>query len=231
MRVVSMLPLLFCLITNAHATCILAVLTPTTIIVGADSKVNRGDHSETWKSCKIGSANNIFWGKSRILEVPAWHFNVDEIATSVMSKGGAFLSRVAAFETEIIPPLTQILNALKIGDRDWFTKNYEGKTALEVVFVASHLECCDAALAEYRRLCPDAPTDQRAASGQVNRMVAAAINADARWFWHGPDDLGGAAQRLAFVASGCHIWSMPLPDLTDNDRAILAQVLRECGIM
>ena len=36
-------------------------------------------------------------------------------------------------------------------------------------------ECHDAALREYRRICPDAPADQLAASGQVNRMVAAAI--------------------------------------------------------
>jgi hypothetical protein len=45
----------------------------------------------------------------------------------------------------------------------------------------------DAALREYRRLCPDAPTDQLAASREMNRMVAAAINADTKWFWHGPD--------------------------------------------
>jgi hypothetical protein len=24
-------------------------------------------------------------------------------------------------------------------------------------------------------------------TGEVNRMIAAAINADPRWFWHGPD--------------------------------------------
>jgi hypothetical protein len=52
---------------------------------------------------------------------------------------------------------------------------------------ASEGECCDAALREYRRVCPDAPADQIAASRDVNRMVAAAINADTRWFWHGPD--------------------------------------------
>jgi hypothetical protein len=45
--------------------------------------------------------------------------------------------------------------------------------------------CHDAALREYRRVCPDAPADQFAASRDVNRMVAAAINADTKWFWHG----------------------------------------------
>ena len=52
---------------------------------------------------------------------------------------------------------------------------------------SSEGECHDAALWEYRRICSDAPADQLAASGQVHRMVAAAINADTRWFWHGPD--------------------------------------------
>ena len=52
---------------------------------------------------------------------------------------------------------------------------------------ASEGGCHDAALREYRRIFPDAPPDQLAASREVNRMVAAAINADTKWFWHGPD--------------------------------------------
>jgi len=38
-----------------------------------------------------------------------------------------------------------------------------------------------------RQRLSDAPADQRAASHQVNSMIAAAINADAKWFWRGPD--------------------------------------------
>jgi hypothetical protein len=33
------------------------------------------------------------------------------------------------------------------------------------------------------------------ASRDVNRMVAAAINADTRWFWHGPDAWRGAREE------------------------------------
>src|SRR5260370_117329 len=47
---------------------------------------------------------------------------------------------------------------------------------------ASQGECHDAALREYRRVCSDAPADQLAASQDLNRMVAAAINADPQWF-------------------------------------------------
>ena len=44
-----------------------------------------------------------------------------------------------------------------------------------------------AATAEYLRLNPSARYDRLAVSGEVNRMIAAAINADPQWFWHGPD--------------------------------------------
>ena len=48
-------------------------------------------------------------------------------------------------------------------------------------------EAVNAAIAEYRRLSPSATGDRLAVSGEVNRMIAAAINADPRWFWRGPD--------------------------------------------
>jgi hypothetical protein len=48
-------------------------------------------------------------------------------------------------------------------------------------------EAVAAATAEYRRLNPSARYDRLAVSGEVNRMVAAAINANPRWFWHGLD--------------------------------------------
>jgi hypothetical protein len=50
-----------------------------------------------------------------------------------------------------------------------------------------HAEPLAAAAAEYRRLSPFARYDRLAVSGEVNRMIAAAINVDPQWFWHGPD--------------------------------------------
>jgi hypothetical protein len=44
-----------------------------------------------------------------------------------------------------------------------------------------------AATADYRRLDPSAPDDPLAVSGEVNRMIAAAININPKWFWQGPD--------------------------------------------
>jgi hypothetical protein len=48
-------------------------------------------------------------------------------------------------------------------------------------------EALAAATAEYRRLNPYATGDKLAVSGEVNRMIAAAINVNPIWFWHGPD--------------------------------------------
>jgi hypothetical protein len=48
-------------------------------------------------------------------------------------------------------------------------------------------EALAAATAEYRRLSPAARYDRLAVSGEVNRMIAVAINVDPRWFWHGPE--------------------------------------------
>jgi hypothetical protein len=45
-----------------------------------------------------------------------------------------------------------------------------------------------AATAEYRRLNPYATGDKLAVSGEVNRMIAAAIDANPRWFWHGSEE-------------------------------------------
>ena len=48
-------------------------------------------------------------------------------------------------------------------------------------------EALAAAGAEYRRLSPAARDDRLAVSGEVNRIIAAAINVDPQWFWHGPE--------------------------------------------
>ena len=44
-----------------------------------------------------------------------------------------------------------------------------------------------AATAEYRRLSPFVTGDKLAVSGEVNQMIAAAINANPQSFWHRPD--------------------------------------------
>ena len=41
-------------------------------------------------------------------------------------------------------------------------------------------------MAEYRQLTPSPSEDPLGISDEVSRMIAAAIDANAKWFWHGP---------------------------------------------
>jgi hypothetical protein len=72
-------------------------------------------------------------------------------------------------------------------------------------------EAADAAIDGYRRLSPHATGDKLAVSGEVNRMIAVAINVNPRWFWHGPDAKGGLLARpFAFrLQSSCGLRRSP----------------------
>jgi hypothetical protein len=48
-------------------------------------------------------------------------------------------------------------------------------------------EAIAATIEKYRQLSPYATGDTLAVSGEVNWMIAAAINANPRWFWHHPN--------------------------------------------
>jgi hypothetical protein len=138
MRNIICVALAFCIFTSGvRATSIVAVLTPTTIVLGADSKLIRGDRSETRTVCKIGVSPNVIWGESGILDIPIRSFSVDRIAAASVAIAGTLDTRIAAFEATIVPILIEILNALKVSNPpDWFVRNYENQAALEMVFIA-----------------------------------------------------------------------------------------------
>ena len=56
-----------------------------------------------------------------------------------------------------------------------------------VTLAESEGRAVDAAILEYRRAYPDDTRSDLEVSKEVLQMIAAAINADARWFWHGPE--------------------------------------------
>jgi len=49
------------------------------------------------------------------------------------------------------------------------------------------MQAARAAETEYRRHRPNAPPEPLTISGRLGAMIAAAINFDPQWFWHGPD--------------------------------------------
>jgi hypothetical protein len=52
---------------------------------------------------------------------------------------------------------------------------------------AGYHRAVDAAMAEFHRLVPAAPVGELECSGFVNEIIAAAISANTKWFWEGPD--------------------------------------------
>jgi hypothetical protein len=65
MRCAIAIAVALCMLTSgAQATSVVAVRTPTTIVLGADSKLISGDGSDTRTFCKIGVSNNVLWGES-----------------------------------------------------------------------------------------------------------------------------------------------------------------------
>lgn len=85
--------------------------------------VTTGDGSDARLRCKTKTANDVFWGESRIIEVPSRNFFVDDIATAAVSGTGTLDDRISSFEAAVNTPLTKIVNDLKRDDPLWFRDN------------------------------------------------------------------------------------------------------------
>ena len=50
-----------------------------------------------------------------------------------------------------------------------------------------HHEAYEAAVGEYMSRVPEENSERLVAAKRVSEMIAAAVNTDPQWFWHGPD--------------------------------------------
>jgi hypothetical protein len=115
-------------------TAIIAVMTPDSIVIGADSKATTPDLSETVNQCKIENANGVLWARARYATDSGHGFSADAIARDTMTKSRTVKERVALFEQTVIPHLVEIMEERKRTARQWFDSQAEGKTVLEIVF-------------------------------------------------------------------------------------------------
>jgi hypothetical protein len=84
-----------------YATAIIAVWTPETAVIGADSLLGFSRSQKTQFVCKIGETNNIFWAASGIVHTSdqaAVNFNVYRIAADAIKSSRDFDGAVATFE-------------------------------------------------------------------------------------------------------------------------------------
>ena len=116
-------------------TTIVGVRTPTAIVIGADSKVGRGDAPGVLPNgCKIGIANNVVWGYAGVLAVPTVGFSLESEAEKFMSANEPFDSRVKKFETEVTERLDDIISRLKIGEPKYVANSVDGRMVTEILF-------------------------------------------------------------------------------------------------
>jgi hypothetical protein len=133
MRHIIWLLLIYCLMCQeTEATSVIAVRTSSSIYIAADSKLVTGDHSMTGIGCKIGVANDVFWGEAGIIQA-ANGFDVNSIARSAMSATGPVDARISSFESNAALDLGKIMDAIRGENLPYFTQRI-GKPALQMVF-------------------------------------------------------------------------------------------------
>lgn len=108
------------------------------VLIGADSKLSYGESSipsETF--CKIGQSEDVFFAIAGTLKNDAIGWSVKESAIRASKTEGSLLDKVAAFERQVIPPLTQTLEMVKKDRPSFYEKKYNSgdKVALSIVFV------------------------------------------------------------------------------------------------
>jgi hypothetical protein len=84
-----------------YSTAIIAVWTPYTAVIGADSLLGFSKSQKTQLMCKIGQTNNIFWAASGIVHTSDQadvNFNVYRIAADAIKASPNFDGAVATFE-------------------------------------------------------------------------------------------------------------------------------------
>lgn len=122
----------------AFATSVVGVRTPTAIVIGADSKVGRGDVPGVFADgCKIGITNKVAWGYAGILSVGGTDFSLEQGARRFMGHSGTFAERVTEFEVWVMEQLAGIIPRLKKGDPKYFSEHIDGRIFSEILFATS----------------------------------------------------------------------------------------------
>jgi hypothetical protein len=117
-------------------TTIVAIRTPSEVIVGADSKmVAIGDNlSDAGQTCKIIQVDNLFFAHARLFRDTLGTFSVSETVFQARRKGGTILETANNFEELIVPSLIKILEQIKHEHPVYFHQHYENGSAVDIIF-------------------------------------------------------------------------------------------------
>jgi hypothetical protein len=131
----AVLALLWC--GQCAATSVVAIWTPTRIVIGSDSKAT-GPHGEDRGAvCKILVADkNVIAGIAGIYEVPAADFHLKGFVLAALATVGDLTAKMDSLQNSIMTPLTNFLRGISVGDPVYYQQHYSGKAAIEVIFAS-----------------------------------------------------------------------------------------------
>jgi hypothetical protein len=120
---------------HLFGTTVLAIRTPTVLVVGADSFVRRGDGIPLDMVCKIRKYGRFYASFAGMSNDEDTGFNVYTIATNAMTKCGTIECAVSNFIREVRVPLIDTLVVAKKRDGEvYFTENFLKRSPLQVLF-------------------------------------------------------------------------------------------------
>lgn len=120
-----------------YGTTIVAIRTPTEVIVGADSKVVAigGEITDAPDGCKIIQVGNFFFAHAKILRDTLGKFSVHDTVVQSHQLGNSISATVRTFEDLIVPSLVRMLQDLRSINLSYFTQNIlKGGSAVDVIF-------------------------------------------------------------------------------------------------
>jgi len=116
-------------------TSIVAVRTPTTLYLGADSLIMRWNGSEKSLRCKIQQSGEVFAGFALITGVAGTDFDFSRMADDALCRKEPLRERIQRFAHEAQSGLTISLEALHRFEAEFFDRRADHRTVSEAVFL------------------------------------------------------------------------------------------------
>lgn len=122
---------------TVQATAIVASRSPTSILIGADSKAIRGGNtSDAMFVCKIEQAGQFYYAAAGLTDNPFVGYTLSTIVEEAFREGKTLTDKIYRFEQLVQIPLSRAWEYVRYDNPKFFEDSFDGgdKVALEVVF-------------------------------------------------------------------------------------------------
>ncbi len=116
-------------------TSIVAVRTPSEIVIGADSKISTGwDLAVHGSKCKINQFGSVIFAGAGFLAHPPTGYNADDLVIAAGQRTAPLGDQVGSFERSLVGPLKRALEWVKRHNPEFFAHQLEGREVVQIVF-------------------------------------------------------------------------------------------------